>query len=647
VKEFATHALRALSVTRRTWLPVAIISALAFGVYANNYRHAYHLDDAYTLLNNPSVRSLELVPRYFADPATYTSLREQADYRPILQVSYALNYRMGGYDTWWWHFTQVLLHALVSIGVFAFARRVLTLLDQHDPTAAALVAAAIFAIHPAASGVVNYFNARSSLLTAAFLLPALLAYLAPRDERDPDRPRWSAAFWLALALFTKVEAVGALGAFIAFELWQRARTSPGIGLLAATRATFDRLTLRHIAPALGVATLYFVIRWRVMAPFPFDETRHAPDVGAYEYFLTQLTAWWHYGSRWVAPVTLVADDLAYPVYRSILDPVVLLALGGWLLVLATLITAWKHAPHYLCLAIAALALLSPTSSVAPLAEMVNEHRSYLPVGLLLATLLALAASRLRRALASRSLRALAAPAAVVFLALALLTWRRNEAFATSESYWRDVLDKAPSARAHLNYGLALANRNELTGALDHYLQARRLAPNWYYTHINLGVVYSRLGQPDSARVAYDRAVVNDRYSGHALTWRGEFRLAQRDFAGARDDFLASSAQSLDTYRNAKGLATAYAGLGEVRRSLEATERLIALDSATAVTHVASIATPFFENPRLHGAGIEYYRGLEQRLRETWWIPENIVRLQRLIASSRSTPASVVQAAAPR
>lgn len=636
----AAHTIRA--VARKTLLPVAFLAALSFAVYANNYRHAYHLDDAYTLVNNPSVRSLDLVPRFFVDPATYTSLREQADYRPILQVTYALNYRIGGYDTWWWHFTQVLLHALVAIGVFIFARRVLTLLGTAQPTVPALFAASIFAIHPAASGVVNYFNARSSLLTAAFLLPALLAYLSPRDDAD-DQPRWLAAAWFALALFTKVEAVGALGAFWAFELWQRARRQPGIGLLAGVRATFDAGTLRRIAPALVVTAAYFVIRWRVMAPFPFADTRHAADVGAYQYFLTQLTAWWHYVARWVAPVALVADDLAYPVYRSIAHPVVLLALGGWLLVVAVLIAAWKRAPHFLCLAIAALALLSPTSSIAPLAEMVNEHRPYLPVGLLLSTLVAIAVARLRTALDAPPRRAIMAAAGVVCVALALLTYRRNEAFATPASYWRDVLDKAPSARAHLNYGLALAGGNDLSGALDHYHESLRLAPNWYYTHINLGVAYARMGQPDSARASYDRAVANDRYSGHALTWRGEFRLSQRDFAGARDDFMASSSVSLDVYRNTRGLATAYAGLGDVQASLEATERLLALDSATAVTHVASIATPYFENARLRPAGIQYYRGLERRLPGTWWIPENITRLERLIGAS--PPAAQMRQAA--
>jgi len=364
------------------WLYLIVLAALPFVVYSNNYRHAYVLDDGYTVLTNPSVRSLGAIPSYFVDPATYTTLREQADYRPLLQLTYALNYAMGGYDSWSWHFTQILLHALVTLGLFALCRRVLVMLRDPHPERIAFVAAAIFAVHPAAAGVVNYYNARSSLLTAAFLLPALLAYMQPIEDAKYARQQLNTAVLFALALFTKVEAVGLLGALWAYELWQRQRETPDGGLLRAIRASFDARTLRRLAPALAVTAVYFIIRWRVMAPFPFAETRHAADVGAYQYFATQLTAWWYYILRWVAPVRLVADYLAYPVFRTIWDPVVLLAGAAWIAVAALLIAAWRRAPYLLFLAVAALALLSPTSSIAPLAEMVNEHRPYLPIGIL-------------------------------------------------------------------------------------------------------------------------------------------------------------------------------------------------------------------------------------------------------------------------
>ena len=161
-------------------------------------------------------------------------MREQVDYRPLLQVTYALNYAMGGYDTWWWHFTQILLHVLVGLGIYALCRRIITLSGETAPDWIPLLAAVVFAIHPGASGVVNYLNARSTLLTDVFLLPALIAYMKPIEEDGYARPAWTTAAFFTLALFTKVEAVGALGAFLAYELWQRGQElGPAASLRAA------------------------------------------------------------------------------------------------------------------------------------------------------------------------------------------------------------------------------------------------------------------------------------------------------------------------------------------------------------------------------------------------------------------------------
>lgn len=590
---------------------MAALVALPFVVYSNNYRHDFELDDAYTIVGNTSLRSLREIPRYFVDPSTYTSIREQAEYRPILQTTYALNFAVSGYDTWSWHLVQILLHIVVTLGIFALTRRVLLMLGDDRPDGIAFAAAAIFAVHPAAAGVVDYLNARSSLLTAAFLLPALLAFMRSADTPRHSRPQWLAALLYALALFTKVEAVGALGALWAFELWQRARETPGVSLPRAVRASFDRRTWTRLAPALVVTAIYFVIRARVMAPFPLGEARHAADVGAYEYFITQLTAWWYYIYREVAPVRLVADYLAYPVYRSWREPVVLLSAGAWLAVVTILIALWKRAPYLLFLAIAALAILSPTSTIAPLAEMVNEHRPYLPMAILSLAVIIPAGLALRSWPIGRARYALAATGVLMVMALGAMTYRRNMAFSTAEKYWADILDKAPSSRAYLNHGLALMTANDMGGALRDYRRSLELAPNWYFTHINLGIAYHHLNQLDSARASFDRAVANDRFSGLALTWRGEFRLAQRDFVGARADFARSEPLSLERYRNAKGLAAAAAGLGDTMEVTRQTNVMLSIDRPTALadiaTHAATANAPADAQQQLMNRGLDALR----------------------------------------
>lgn len=608
----------------------AVLLVLCFAAFSNNFDHPYHLDSGYTLLDNPAVRSLKNVPSYFVDPSTYTSLREQVDYRPVLQVTYAINYWLGGYNTWWWHFTQIVLHFAVTLGLYFLCLRILSFVGEECPEPLAFLAAIAFAVHPTASGVVNYLNARSSLLTAAFILPALMTYMRRIEEPRYARPAWGTAALYTAALFTKVEAVGALGALFAYEIWQRAREGERRrGFFGDLKRALDGRTLRRMAPALVVTAVYAVIRHILMAPYPFAEARHAADVTGWIYLLTQLTAWWYYVLHWVAPVGLVADHAAYPVYRSLFEPPVLLALGGWLLVGITIVAAWRRAPHLGFLLISALALLSPTSSISPLAEMVNEHRPYLPMGLLwLAAFVPLGRFALPRLRSRGALRlAYATGFVLVFASLFLLTRDRNQVFASARSYWEDVVAKAPSARAWLNLGLTYLSENDVQTALDHFERSLDLAPYWYIAHINAAIAYQRLGQTARASEHYDEAVRYDRFSGMARLYRGEFRLAQDDYEGALGDFQAALEHSLDRYRVHRGLATAYAGQGNAPQAWEHTDRLFDLDSGSANGSVVSISRPFFENPSRHEAGIRYFELARQRLPNAWWIYENIARLE--------------------
>lgn len=616
-------------------LHLLLLLIVCFAIYSNNYRHAYHLDSGYTILNNPAVRSLATVPRYFVDPATYTSLRAQVDYRPLLQVSYALNYWMSGYDTWSWHFTQILLHALCAVGLYFFALRVLSMLDGPRTSLRsehiAFVAALLFALHPTASGVVNYLNARSSLLTAVFLLPSLLAYMVQSSEPCYWKTPWLTGLLYTLALFTKVEAVGALGAYFLYDAWQTARREHhSHGFFGDLGSTLGRPLLVRLGPLLVITGVYFVIRTILMAPFEFEAARHAADVGPYQYFITQTVAWWYYVAKWFAPLGLVADNLAFPIYRSLFDGPVLLAIGAWTGVVTFLIAQWRSRPYLAFLAIAALALLSPTSSVVPLAEMVNEHRPYLPLAVLsLMWIIPVCSHVAETAAHSAGLKiSFATALLVVLVTFAALTWERNLVFKSDESYWADVVDKAPSSRAYVNYGLTFMGRGDFASARDYFNRSLEAAPYWYITHTNLGIVYDRLGQEELARRHFDEAVRYDEYTGSALSYRGEFHLSHRRYAEAMNDFRNSIPKSLELYRNYRGMATSSAGLGDAQQSYENTRQCLQLDPGRTAADITSIAAPFFDDPGLLQRGLDYFEKLKADLPDTWWVYGNIAILAR-------------------
>jgi tetratricopeptide (TPR) repeat protein len=631
----------------------AFLALVCLGIYSNNFHHDFQLDDSHVLLTNPSVRSLANIPRYFTDPSTFTSLRANVDYRPVLQATYALNYRMGGYDTWWWHLTQILLHAVCAIGLYFLCRRILLASssgaeDRRALRSVPLLAAVVFALHPTASGVVNYLSARSSLLTAAFLLPSILLYMAPHGEQRSARIPWLAALLYTLALFSKVEAVGCLAVYFLFEVWQTAIARGRVGnFFSDLRHALDRQTLRRLAPFLAVTVVYFIIRRQVMAPFQLGEASRPVGVSSWQYLLTQTVVWWEYVLKWFAPVRLVADQGNYPVYRSLLDGPVPLAIGAWLAIGAGLVAFWKERPYLTFLAFSALALLSPTSSVAPLAEMLNEHRPYLPLALLslcwIIPLGGFAVGAAPRHRAGAGFSALGF--ALVLVGLGSLTWQRNRVFATERSYLEDVVAKAPSGRALNNYGLLFMREGNYERARELFEEAVKYTPYWSTVHINLGIVYRHLGDSLRARQHYDLGVQYDLYSGTALTWRAEDLLAQGRYREAARDFEAASPKSLERYRMCKGLATAYAGLGDVEKSFDYTRQCLDLDAAQTGTDIVAIAKPFFDSESLAPAGLAFFERLDARLPNTWWVHYNIGTLARRMGDTARGDAEYARAEA--
>ena len=631
----------------------ALLAILCVGIYSNNFQHDFQLDDSHVLLTNPAVRSLANIPKYFVDPSTFTSLRANVDYRPVLQATYALDYRMGGYRTWWWHLTQILLHLVCAVGLYFLCRRILwrSLSGPEDRPAVAIVpllAAVIFAVHPTASGVVNYLSARSSLLTAAFLLPSMLLYMAPQREDRPARTPWLAALLYTLALFSKVEAVGCLAVYFLFEVWETANARGHVGhFFSDAWRALNRQTVRRLWPFLAVTVGYILIRRAVMAPFDLGAASRPFGITAWQYFLTQTVVWWEYVLKWFAPVRLVADQGNYPVYRSLLDGPVPLALGAWLAIGAALVAAWKDRPWPAFLAISAVALLSPTSSIVPLSEMLNEHRPYLPLAVLslcwMIPLGTLAARAAPRHPLGAGLSALGF--AMVLVGLGSLTWQRNRVFATERSYLEDVVAKAPSGRALNNYGLIFMREGNYDRARELFESALGYTPYWYTVHINLAIVYKHQGDSVRAERHYDLAVQYDLYSGTALSWRGENYLEQKRYGDAAADFEAAGPRSNERYRICKGLATAFAGLGDVDKSFEQTRRCLDLDPGQLAVDIVAIAKPYFDSVTLAPAGLKFFEKLDAHLPNTWWVHYNIGTLARHLGDTARGDAEYARAEA--
>jgi tetratricopeptide (TPR) repeat protein len=136
-----------------------------------------------------------------------------------------------------------------------------------------------------------------------------------------------------------------------------------------------------------------------------------------------------------------------------------------------------------------LIALLPTS-LFPLAEVMNDHRTFLPyIGLVIA-LAGLISLLLQARVAQYAIVKVALSSAILLILCAsgYATFQRNKVWKTEETLWHDVVTKSPgNPRGLMNYGNTLMARGDYDGALDYFHRALALAPQYSVLFINLAI----------------------------------------------------------------------------------------------------------------------------------------------------------------
>ena len=479
-----------LSGRRLTLLTAALLAIGIGAAYSNSLSVGFEFDDVYLLTNNPSIRSLRNIPRFFYDPFTLTTVRENADLRPVLQITYALNHAISGLRPWSYHAVNMVLHLVAALLVFRIVRDHLWPGPAVVPAAAAL----FFALAPLNSQTLDYMSARSALLCTTLYLAAFWCVLRRRQ--------WPAALLHALALLTKAIAVTLPAVIVAYDFLyrDRARCPTVLGYVRDWR----RVVRLVLAPV--VLDLAYLLYRRLLLPPWVSETFHQSFTTPWLWFMSEWSAQLYYVRLFLWPDALSIDH-DFPYAFSFFQARAWLALC---VIVAWIAVALRSAARRPLVAFATVwffITLAPESSFAPLAEVINDHRPYiassLGLSVLLAWLIHEASSRLRE----RQQPAFVLACLVLCAVTIPITRHRNWQWQDSVRLWTDAAEKSPgNGRAWMNAGLALMDRGQLAEARRHFERARASNPGYAYVYMNISVLEAREGHLDAALHAADEAV---------------------------------------------------------------------------------------------------------------------------------------------
>jgi hypothetical protein len=439
---------------------VFLILAAAVLAFGGALWAPFHLDD-FALLQDTIVTSADGWWRAFGLMQT----------RPLTWFSFWVNHRLGGAQPWGYHLVNLLLH-LVSIVLLRQA------LARLLPPTAAVIATALFALHPIQTETVVYVFDRATLLMTLFCLISLL-------EWTRERP-WQAVAWFLPALLAKEECV----AFPLF-LWLLNR---------GRKAQIGAMLLMSLAA--GARVLY------VSTLTAGSGAGAQAGIGPFDYFLTQGLALLRYLRLLVLPYGFSLESpLNSPGFET--------GVIAWIAVAALVALAWRWVDRRWPLAW--FILIAPSSTLLPAADLSADRRMYLPI---------IAIASLGGLLLHHRPRWIAIS---IVATLSLVSVRQTVVWQSGERLWREAMQFAPRK---VRPRIQLARQLPPQQALAVLAKAEKLAPDDPGVPAEKGRVLLDLNHPQAALGEFGRALALAPGDARAVNNRGValLRLNQKEAA---------------------------------------------------------------------------------------------------------------------
>jgi tetratricopeptide (TPR) repeat protein len=486
---------------------MAVLAAISALPYLNTLLNGLVSDDEMQVLNNPYIRNFQYLGKIFTTQATSYIPGNPNFYRPLMNLGYLLCHEVFGLRAFGYHLANLLLHAAVVGAVFLLTKR---LFENRN---LALVAAALFAIHPIHSEAIAWVGASPDLeLGFCYLLTFwLFAGLARPGGKFSYAGELAMTASFVLTIFSKEPAVTLPVLATVYEHFYR----PDRG------ETRPLQKFQRYAVLWAVTGAYLLFRVHVLGALTSVSSVH--PLNWYETFLSALVLLGQYLWKLIWPVNL---RIFCPFYEpmSTFDPRVLGGLTAFAVCIVLFYYFWRNTRPLSFGLLWLLAPLAPVLNVRwmPVAAF-EERYLYLPsVGF--CWLAGWAFLRLRQGASARGAawsRTFTAATAILAVLCLLRIVTRNRDWRDNLTLYTNTLAACPDAYyVRRDLGLVQWKNGDDDSAEREWREALKTGPRHAPTWSSLGLMYLRKQNDSQAVEFFKKALEADATNPDARLYLG-------------------------------------------------------------------------------------------------------------------------------
>ena len=460
----------------------SLITVLPVLIYLNSLGNTFVYDDYLTITNNHFIRERRYLSAFFSQK--YFAISNELTYRPVVPLSYFVDYAIWQLQPWGYHLTNLVIHTLnvylVYFAVYHLFKNRIT----------AFISCLLFSIHPIFSEAVNAVSYREDLLSASFLLVAFILFI----QYNKSTNRRYFIIWYALSLLTYLLAM--LSKETAFVLPFLILSYDLIfqkNHILNFHNRIRRLAANY-AGYIAIGGFYLFLRFYLFHN-PGESVRY-PGNSVFVNFIMMTKVLGYYVKLLFIPAPLNADYIVpltfSPADAAFIISIILLIITAILLVKkCRLSSIWTFSTIWF------FVTLLPVLNIIPINNIMAERYLYIPgIGftMLFGSILTHRISKYR---IYKSFRL--APIAVVCLLFTWCTVCRNRIWLNEFTFSTETIRRSPASfRVYNDLGYFYYHNGLIDAAIQAFKDSIRVRYGQPKAHCNLGAAYALKGLNDAA-----------------------------------------------------------------------------------------------------------------------------------------------------